>query len=187
MMEKPEVVFDEMRLGDLDQVLEIERLSYPTPWSKRAFQSELTENAYAHYYVARLKPDSSYAKGAPDVYSGGQSSAVRSIVGYIGVWVILDEAHITNVAVHPNFRRMGLGERLMRFAFDKALEFGATRVTLEVRVSNIPAQNLYKKLGFQERGIRKGYYTDTNEDAIIMWKDDLGPQKPMETRVKWMI
>lgn len=160
------VTIEKMTPDDLDRVLEIEQLSYPTPWSRRAFLSELTENSYAHYFVARV---------------GGE------IVGYFGMWIILEEAHITNIAVHPSFRRQGIGESMLRFAFEKAKELGATRMTLEVRVSNIPAQTLYRKLGFEDRGIRRGYYTDTNEDAIIMWKDDLGPRKPKQEQVKWMM
>ena len=100
---------------------------------------------------------------------------------------VFDEAHITNIAVHPDFRRQGIGEQMMRFAFKKARELGATKMTLEVRLSNHGAQALYRKLGFQDRGIRKGYYSDTNEDAIIMWKDDLGPDSPQEDKVKWML
>jgi len=157
---------EKMTLQDLDRVLEIEAQSYKTPWSRRAFTSEITENTYAHYYVAR---------------SGGK------IVGYVGMWVILDEAHITNIAVDPAYRRKGIGQKMLEAMFEKAKGFGASRMTLEVRVSNTGAQALYKKLGFQDRGLRKGYYTDTNEDAIIMWKDDLGPQKPKEEQVKWMV
>lgn len=160
------IVIEKMTLADLDRVLEIEQLSYPTPWSRRAFRSELTENSYAHYFVARHQ---------------GQ------IVGYFGMWVILQEAHITNIAVHPDFRRQGIGEELLRFAFEKAKELGANKMTLEVRVTNIPARNLYKKMGFVERGIRKGYYTDTNEDAIVMWKDNLGPREPKEQTLRWMM
>lgn len=161
-----DVTIEPMTLDDLDEVLSIETLSYPTPWSRRAFESELTGNAYAKYFVAR--------KG-------------RSVVGYIGMWVILEEAHITNVAVHPEHRRQGIGEKLMTYCFDQARKMGATRMTLEVRVSNITAQNLYRKLGFEAKGIRKGYYSDTNEDAIIMWKYNLGPEPLMQDRLKWMI
>lgn len=166
MGEELQISIEQMTVDDLDRVLEIEVLSYPTPWSRRAFQSELSENSYAHYYVAKHE---------------GQ------IVGYFGMWVILDEAHITNIAVHPDYRRHRIGRRMLEFSFDRAKEFGATRMTLEVRVSNIPAQTLYRKLGFVERGIRKGYYTDTNEDAIIMWKDNLGPARPREQMLKWTI
>ena len=80
-----------------------------------------------------------------------------------------------------------IGQRMLEVRFDKARHYGATRMTLEVRVTNSGAHTLYKKLGFVERGLRKGYYTDTNEDAIIMWKDDLGPQKPKAEQVKWMV
>ncbi|MGE5579993.1 MAG: ribosomal protein S18-alanine N-acetyltransferase [Bacillota bacterium] len=161
-----DIRIEKMTLQDLDRVLEIEAQSYKTPWSRRAFTSEITENSYAHYYVAR---------------------ADGKIVGYVGMWVILDEAHITNIAVDPAFRRKRIGQRMLESMFEKAKSLGATRMTLEVRVSNTGAQTLYKKLGFADRGLRKGYYTDTNEDAIIMWKDDLGPQKPKEDQVKWMV
>ncbi len=161
-----QIKIEPMSLKDLDRVMEIETRSYPTPWSRRAFVSEVTDNSYAYYYVARLGD---------------------LIVGYVGMWVILEEAHITNIAVDPDYRRLGIGRLMLETMFDRAREHGATRMTLEVRVSNISAQNLYKKLGFAERGIRKGYYTDIHEDAIIMWKDDLGPQKPRENQIKWMV
>ncbi|HHY68647.1 MAG TPA: ribosomal protein S18-alanine N-acetyltransferase [Bacillota bacterium] len=161
-----QVTISEMTLDDLDEVLAIENQSYPTPWSRRAFESELKHNLYAHYFVARHEEE---------------------IVGYFGMWVILDEAHITNICVNPKYRRQGIGEQMLRFAFDKAKELGASQMTLEVRVSNHAAQNLYRKLGFEERGIRKGYYTDNNEDALIMTKDDLGPGRPQSEQVKWML
>ena len=149
------VAIREMTLQDLDGVLAIESQSYPTPWSRRAFESELRDNVYAHYFVTEYEDQ---------------------IVGYFGMWIILDEAHITNIAVSPKMRRQGIGEKMLRFAFEKARELGASKMTLEVRVSNHQAQNLYRKLGFVERGIRKGYYTDTNEDALIMWKEDIQPR-----------
>lgn len=166
LSEELEITIEKMTLQDLDEIMEIEKVSYLTPWSRRAFQSELTENAYAHYYVAR--------------HNG-------KIVGYVGMWVILEEAHITNIAVHPDFRRRGVARQLLEKMFEEARNMGATRMTLEVRVSNIPAQTLYRKLGFVDRGLRKGYYTDTNEDAIVMWKDDLAPEKPREKQVRWMV
>jgi len=160
-----DITIEPMRVSDLDRVLEIEAVSYPTPWSRRAFQSELTENSYAHYFVARHNGE---------------------IVGYVGMWTILEEAHITNIAVHPDFRRKGVGRRMLLAMFEEAKRYGCTRMTLEVRVSNYSAQALYKELGFVNRGIRKGYYSDTNEDAYIMWKDDLGPARPKEERLRWM-
>jgi len=138
-----------MREGDLDQVLEIEALSFPIPWSRYAFASELKENAFAYYLVCQ---------------DGEQ------VVGYAGMWVILDEAHITNVAVHPDHRRRGVGQMLMLALEEAALARGATRITLEVRVSNTAAQQLYEMLGYRRTGVRRAYYTDNKEDALIMWK-----------------
>ncbi|HAI21247.1 MAG TPA: ribosomal-protein-alanine N-acetyltransferase [Clostridiales bacterium UBA8153] len=141
-----------MRLSDIDEVLEIEKLCFPTPWTRRAFVSELNENVYAHYIVAR---------------SNGR------LAGYAGMWVILEEAHITNIAVHPAYRRQGLGWLLLHELMERARVRHATAMTLEVRTSNLVAQTMYTRAGFQVRGLRKGYYTDTKEDAIVMWKDDL--------------
>ncbi len=166
-LDKPlDIEIDKMTVDDLDRVLEIEAVSYRTPWSRRAFTSEIAENNYAHYFVVRHQ---------------------GKIVGYVGMWVILEESHITNIAVDPAYRRHKIARRLLEDMFRRARELGAARMTLEVRVSNVNAQDLYRKLGFADRGIRKGYYTDTNEDAIIMWKDDLGPQQPKENQVKWMV
>ncbi|MHB1842779.1 MAG: ribosomal protein S18-alanine N-acetyltransferase [Sulfobacillus sp.] len=139
-----------MALADLTQVLEIEHLSYPTPWSRRAFVSELTENAYAHYLAAK---------------SGSR------LVGYVGMWLVLDEAHITNVAVHPTVRHRGVGRLLMETAIDLTEEHGCRTITLEVRRTNQVAQTLYRSLGFQMTGVRKGYYTDNGEDALIMVRE----------------
>lgn len=153
-----------MQLDDLPQVLEIERLSFPTPWSERAFRGELTVNSYAHYLVAELG---------------------ERVVGYGGMWVIVDEAHVTNIAVHPRHRRSGIGRLLLKALLEQAADRGCDRVTLEVRKSNRPAQHLYQSYGFVPRGIRRGYYTDNNEDAIVMWKFRLqrwrrerGPEPP---------
>lgn len=144
------VVIDPMRVRDLSDILKIERLSFTTPWSRGAFLSELLENDRAYYLVARC----------------GERA-----VGYIGVWIIAGEGHITNVAVHPDFRRNGVGTRLLNAIGELAREKGASRLTLEVRRSNTSAQRLYAALGFESAGIRRGYYRDNNEDAVIMWKD----------------
>ncbi|HLN64339.1 MAG TPA: ribosomal protein S18-alanine N-acetyltransferase, partial [Symbiobacteriaceae bacterium] len=97
------------------------------------------------------------------------------VVGHGGMHVVWEDAHVTNIATHPLYRGRGLGERMMRELIDRAVSRGANRMTLEVRASNTPAQNLYRKLGFitQPGAVRKGYYADTGEDAIIMWKDPL--------------
>ncbi|NLW17086.1 MAG: ribosomal protein S18-alanine N-acetyltransferase [Firmicutes bacterium] len=141
-----------MQVSDLDAVLAIEKLCFPMPWSRFAFQTELTQNHYALYIVGKI---------------GGQ------IVAYAGAWIILDEAHITNVAVHPDWQGRGLGREILLALLARAKVRGATRATLEVRKHNTQAQRLYRKYGFYYRGVRPGYYTDTGEDALIMWKDSL--------------
>lgn len=144
----------DMYLADLDAVLKIERGSFQTPWSRGSFQTELVDNTFAVYLVMELH---------------------GRIVAYGGMWLILDEAHVTNVAVDPDFRGHGFGEAMMYGLMERASAQGAQRMTLEVRRSNIVAQNLYAKLGFIQLGVRRGYYSDTHEDAFIMWKDPLVP------------
>jgi ribosomal-protein-alanine N-acetyltransferase len=153
----PEFHTAEMDVRHIPAILEIERRSFPTPWSERAFMSELTQNAYAHYIVA-LHGD--------------------RVIGYAGMWLILDEAHVTNIAVHPDYRGRHVGELLLGDLERRARAQGCTRMTLEVRPSNAVAQRLYRKHGFAPRGLRPGYYTDTREDAIIMWKDGLDAGNP---------
>jgi ribosomal-protein-alanine N-acetyltransferase len=150
LAEDDRIEMDRMKLTDLDDVLEVERRSYATPWSRRAFVSELTENAYAHYLVAR--------------HDG-------RVIGYVGMWLILEECHITNVAVHPDWRGRGVGKLLMGSAIAFAEAAGARRITLEVRRSNLVAQHLYESFGFRNVGVRKGYYTDNHEDAFIMVRE----------------
>ncbi|KOO42279.1 ribosomal protein S18-alanine N-acetyltransferase [Priestia koreensis] len=142
------VTFRMMDVNDIDQVVGIEQLSFSTPWSKEAFVNELTQNQFSKYVVMEEN----------DV-----------IIGYCGLWVIIDEGHITNVAILPSHRGQGLGEKLMRKVMELSMEFGARTLTLEVRVSNHVAQSLYKKLGFEAGGLRRNYYTDSQEDALVMW------------------
>ena len=141
-----------MTAMDLDKVSEIEKLCFSTPWSRESFRIEIEDNRCARYFVAVYQDE---------------------IVGYGGMWLIVDEAHITNVAVHPSYRGVGIGESIMRTLIEVAVSLGAIRMTLEVRVSNMIAQNLYKKLGFRGVGIRKQYYADNNEDALIMWNEHI--------------
>ncbi|MBM7606655.1 ribosomal-protein-alanine N-acetyltransferase [Metabacillus crassostreae] len=133
---------------DIEQVYQIELLSFSAPWSKESLLYELEQNLFAKYIV---------------VESEGQ------IIGYCGLWVIMEDAQITNIAVHPDYRGLNIGEALLKFAVQLSKEMKAKRITLEVRVSNHVAQSLYKKVGFVTGGIRKRYYTDNQEDALIMW------------------
>ncbi|WP_077429863.1 ribosomal protein S18-alanine N-acetyltransferase [Anoxybacillus kestanbolensis] len=142
------VSFRFMTIQDLDRIVEIEQRSFTLPWSRSSFHQELTNNPYARYIV--MEHD-------------GQ------IIGYCGMWLVMDEAHITNIAVLPEFRGKKLGEALMKQAMALAREEGTKTMTLEVRVSNIVAQSLYRKLGFLNGGIRKRYYSDNQEDALVMW------------------
>ncbi|PYZ96983.1 ribosomal-protein-alanine N-acetyltransferase [Alteribacter lacisalsi] len=137
-----------MDIGDIDGVMAVEEDCFPVPWSRGAFVNELQANQFAYYLVAE---------------------AGERIIGYCGVWVIIDEAHITNIAVHSDFRRKGIGEALLTAGLELARTFGAKKLTLEVRVSNKAAQRMYEKHGFERGGVRKRYYTDNQEDAQIMW------------------
>lgn len=133
----------------LDQVLAIEKVSFPTPWSRNSYLRELSDNQFAYYYVC-LQGD--------------------KVLGYMGMWLIIDEAHVTTIAVHPEYRGRYLGKVLLEELMARAVALGADKITLEVRPSNLVAQRLYRRVGFVPAGLRKGYYTDTKEDAIIMWK-----------------
>lgn len=139
-----------MTLDHISQVMQIERESFSDPWSMASFVSEITENTYAIYYVA--------------IYQ-------KKIAGYIGGWIITDELHITNLAIASEFRRLGIANKLIDCIIAYAKKEGATRSTLEVRASNQSAINLYKKSGFTSVGYRPNYYTNNNEDAMIMWKE----------------
>lgn len=144
------VTFRIMRYEDIPQVYRIEEEAFPTPWSVQAFEHELMQNHFAHYVVMEYGD---------------------RIIGYGGMWIIVDEAHVTNIAVTEAFRGRKLGEQLLAELGARAYRLGAQRMTLEVRVSNTIAQGLYRKFGFQAAGVRPGYYTDNNEDALIMWAD----------------
>ncbi|MPM73692.1 Ribosomal-protein-alanine acetyltransferase [bioreactor metagenome] len=139
-----------MEEEDIEAVLTVEHQSFTMPWSREAFENEVCDNDLAYYLV---------------LVNEGR------IIGYGGMWVILDEAHITNVAVLPDYRRQGMGQRLLSAMIDQAKAKGAYSMTLEVRVSNIAAKKLYESFGFKESGLRRGYYTDNNEDALIMWRE----------------
>jgi ribosomal-protein-alanine N-acetyltransferase len=145
------VTVDAMRMADIAQVHEIERLSFATPWPSYAFEQELTGNRLARYVVARVG-----------------SSSLERVVGFAGVWLMVDEAHITTFGVHPDWRRQGIGASLMVRLLELAEELQARRMTLEVRAGNLAAQALYRRFGFEVAGRRPHYYTDDGEDALIM-------------------
>ncbi|AGK51978.1 MAG: ribosomal-protein-alanine acetyltransferase [Bacillus sp. (in: firmicutes)] len=142
------LTFRDMELKDIDDVLKIEHESFTAPWSREAFVNELTSNRFAVYIVIE---------------------EAEQVVGYCGVWVIVDEAHITNIALLPEHRGKKLGEALLLKVMEVTKKLGAVKMTLEVRVTNSVALALYRKLGFKDGAIRKGYYTDNREDALVMW------------------
>ncbi|HCG4536337.1 ribosomal protein S18-alanine N-acetyltransferase [Ureibacillus chungkukjangi] len=143
------VLYRKMTPEDVEAVHEIELASFPTPWTLDSFHYEMRENNFAYYLVAE--------------------NDAEKIIGFCGMWLVIDSAQITNVAVVEAARGLGIGEGLMREAMRIAKEKDVDVMSLEVRVSNVVAQNLYRKLGFQDGGIRKGYYTDNQEDALVMW------------------
>jgi len=159
---------DLMQVIDLDQVIDIEREAFPTPWPASAYRYELTENALSTHLVLRRRE----AKGKQGALTRWFGRTMIEIVAYGGFWDIVGEAHISTIAVHPAWRGRGLGEMMLCALIDAAFLRHARELTLEVRVSNHVAQNLYKKYGFCQVGIRKGYYHDNNEDAFIMTVSD---------------
>jgi ribosomal-protein-alanine N-acetyltransferase len=146
------IVVDPMSLEDVQAVHEIERLSFRTPWPAYAFEQELRGNRLARYVVAR---------------------AGDRVVGFAGVWLMVDDAHVTTFGVHPDWRRQGIGRQLLLNLAELSSAIGARRMTLEVRASNVAAQALYGAFGFDVVGRRPRYYTDDDEDALVMTTPDL--------------
>lgn len=188
---KVRYVVDRMTMADVPRVVEIERLAYPSTWPPSAYRKELQDNRWAHYIVLRdthiaqenmIGPVQNSEKPrrflSLPFLSGRATSmlstpGLASIVGFAGLWLMVDEAHVTTIAMHPNFRRRGLGEYMLASLISIAYEIGARWVTLEVRVTNHSAQSLYRKYGFREAGLRHRYYSDNQEDALIMWTDEI--------------
>jgi ribosomal-protein-alanine N-acetyltransferase len=158
------VRIERMRLEDVPAVHEIEAPSFPTPWPDYAFRQELQTNKMAHYLVVR---------------------AGHETVAYGGLWLMFDEGHITTFAVLPEWRRRGIGGRLMLALMDLSLELKARVMTLEVRLSNKPARELYGRFGFKPVGVRPRYYSDNGEDALIMTTDMMSSAE-MTARIKEM-
>jgi ribosomal-protein-alanine N-acetyltransferase len=173
-----------MEEADIPEVVHIDQLSFSTPWQAEAYRRELTQQS-SHFFVVRLRQDMARSDGQQKADGGLRSIARRlssllrrrdqrplrpapRVLGYAGLWLWLDEAHISTIAVHPDWRGQGLGELLLVAMLERAMELKAAQCTLEVRVSNEVAQNLYKKYGFAYAGIRRHYYRDNSEDAYIM-------------------
>jgi ribosomal-protein-alanine N-acetyltransferase len=144
-----------MTPDDVFDVMAVDRLCFPTPWSENAYRSEMG-NVNAHYLVARV--------------SNGQG---ERLIGFAGAWMVMDEMHVTTIGVHPEFRRQGIGDHLFAALMREALSRGVRRASLEARESNRAAQSLYESYGFVPIARRRQYYTDTGEDAIVMWIEDL--------------
>ena len=166
MLEKLPYVVEPMTLDDIDQVMEIEKIAFSAPWSARAYRYEITQNDHSTMLVVRPAqvPTSLLAHLRRWLKLG----APAPVLGYAGLWLLVDEAHISTIAVHPQWRGRGLGELLLASLLVQGRLLGAHRATLEVRVSNKAALELYIKYGFQIVSRRKRYYTNNNEDAYIM-------------------
>lgn len=133
---------------DINGVMEVDVASFTAPWTKEIYEQEIKHNNHAHYFVIEES---------------------TNIVGYVGLWIVKGDAQITNIALHPTYRGYKIGEKLFGYAVQYAIQQGAIRLSLEVRVSNVVAQNLYRKFGLVPGGIRKKYYPDNGEDALVMW------------------
>ncbi|MFD1038630.1 ribosomal protein S18-alanine N-acetyltransferase [Virgibacillus byunsanensis] len=143
-----ELCIRQMEVTDIDQVMEVERETFFTPWTEDIFYQEILENQYAQYFVMEVD---------------------WKIIGYVGLWVVMDDAQVTNIAIMPKYRGNKLGEKLFQYTMKYAIGIGVKRLSLEVRVSNKIAQAMYRKFGLVPGGIRKNYYTDNQEDAVVMW------------------
>lgn len=139
--------------SELDSVLAIEQASFTNPWTREMYAAELRNAGVSFFYLAR--------------------DAERHVIGFCSFWLVLDELHINNLAVLPESRRQGAGSALLVRVLQEGARLGAHRATLEVRRSNEAARALYERFGFSTAGIRRGYYTNPVEDALVLWRDDL--------------
>ena len=187
-----------MRVEHIQVVSTIEKKCFAQPWPQNAYRREIQSNKMAHYFVARKiepgsesEPASSTGpqtsgdsgllgrlsrlfRGGPDEPATPALEAeLRSIVGYAGLWLMTDEAHITTIAVDPDYQGNGIGELLLLGLIERSVQIGAHWLTLEVRVTNRVAQALYEKYTFKEMGLRRRYYSDNGEDALVMWTDPI--------------
>ncbi|MFF2886601.1 ribosomal protein S18-alanine N-acetyltransferase [Paenibacillus sp. NPDC057967] len=149
-MDTDKLLYRAMEMADIPAIIAIEQEAFTSPWTAEAFMNELTNNMFAKYLIMEYRGE---------------------LLGYGGMWIIMDEAHITNIAVRSDLRGKGLGHLLLEQLQRTAVFYGAARMTLEVRVSNETAQHLYRKFGFEPAGVRPRYYSDNDEDALIMWAE----------------
>jgi ribosomal-protein-alanine N-acetyltransferase len=195
-----------MRIEHIPVVAAIERRCFTQPWPQNAYRREIQSNKMAHYFVARMfesdlppPAGNTHRSAGPQVNglfgrlsrllrgplepppSPALEAELRSIVGYAGLWLMTDEAHITTIAVDPDFQGNGIGELLVVALIDRARQIGARWLTLEVHVSNDVAQRLYEKYTFKEMGIRRRYYSDNGEDALVMWTDPVDSETFLNT------
>ena len=152
------LTFRKMTVDDVPAVVELDQKSFSLPWPERSFRFELTDNPASRCWVADLD---------------------GKIVGMIVVWLIVDEAHVATVATHPDYRRQGIGKRLLAHALRHMIQDGARRSFLEVRESNLVAQEMYRKFGYEVTGRRRRYYRDNDEDAILMNLESLNAERLM--------
>lgn len=143
---------------DLDAIMAIDRESFTNPWSREMFEWEIANSDVARVFVGEL--------------------STGAVVAYCATWLIFDELHINTLAVDPAWRRQGLARRLLEGVFARTAQEGARRATLEVRAENVAALELYRGLGFQVHGVRRGYYQQPPDDALILWRESLAPSIP---------
>jgi ribosomal-protein-alanine N-acetyltransferase len=149
-------IIRKMTLEDVPAVIDLDRKSFSLPWPERSFRFEVTENPASHCWVAEVD---------------------GKVIGMIVVWLIVDEAHVATIATHPDFRRQGIAKSLLSHALLNLIEEGARTSFLEVRESNLAAQEMYRKFGYEETGRRRRYYSDNDEDAILMTLNSLKPER----------
>lgn len=150
MNDSGKLIIRKAEAADVSGIEEVEKASFSVPWSYESLYHDIAENKLAFYIVAEID---------------------GKVCGYVGIWKILEEGHITNVAVSPEYRRMHIASAMLSVLFEVTGQQGIERYTLEVRTGNRPAISLYEGFDFEEAGIRKGYYEDNGEDALIMWKE----------------
>lgn len=180
---RPDVTIRLMRLEDIQQVGELDKLGFPTPWPLSVYRHEITSNSQSMMLVMERNdvysvPSTNGTKSfwKPRLLSKPEVPATLTLIGYGGFWHVADEAHISTITIHPEWRGKNLGELLIWTMLRQALRQRANVMTLEVRETNIVAQNLYAKYGFKIVGRRKAYYRDNREDAYIMRLEPMDEQ-----------